>query len=684
MKNRIPIYVIVLCFPLLTMAQPAKKQPAKDKAPTKKEMADMMKEMQGAIGEMSPEDKKTLDSLGFKMPDVKSIQKSVSGISDAQLKKAYENENRIVPVKDAARIQAAIGTTVSTSGMAAYIDKAHEFVLGKMLAGIKVEADKIYQQTRLQKSDIGKTAVFLWIYGKPMHALYLAGMASKGTPTDADYLNNYAAFLTMAGAEQIALPILENLNKQYPKNSTILNNICQAWFGLGDIDRANKYADSVLRIYAYHPQANLTKCLIEESKGNIPAAIEAAKRSVRKGYSQEKENKLNKLGYKLKPADLDWDRPMPQDAMGLAKFTWPEYPLEVDKTKLLGLEWITFRENCDKQLKELSKKMELLEKETEEQNKKRLQEVIQASQQGMMASIVPLSTAKAIVKLRPMIESDLGNNAFVFADELQSLQKVYDKVAEREDVLDAQQKVIDEKYEGQIGEGRTNPLEAICRDENAIRNEFLKINHDLEVAFKGYQQTAYRRINNLLYYYQYTQWPDQFELSKVWAQMAWLQMLRDQKVMFKDKSHWCVKVNVNPQKSSDSLQQFDDVACKYTSTMNLGGGEIISQCSRTIVKLSVPGIDFNMKHDVEANRIISGSVMVGVSKSLGATKGPIGAEVEANAGVGVEFDNTGVTNVAAVAGVSVNAAGQTVVGIEGRVSVNGGPSISGKGLLLGK
>jgi len=663
------------------------KPKATEKPPTQKEMQEMMKEAQKELDNMSPEDKKMMDSMGVKMPDMKKTQKSISGVSDAQLKKAFEDENRIVPLKDAARIKLVQSTTITSSGMAAYIEKAHVFVLNKMSAEIKAEADKIYQQTNLQKRDIGKMAVFLWIYGEPMHALYLAGMACKAVPSDADYLNNYAAFLTMAGAEQIALPLLENLNKQYPKNSSIFNNICQAWFGLGDIDRANKYADSAIRIYAYHPQANLTKCLIEESKGNIPAAIEAAKRSIKKGYSQEKENKLKKLGYKLKPADIDWDKPMPRDAMGLTKFTWPEYPPDVEKSKRLEKAWTVYKEDCKNEIAKLEIKRKRLEKEVEIENNKRIKEVIQASQQqGKMVSLVPESAPKAIIKLRPLVEGDEGNTSFVFENDMQKMAKIYKKVADKEDILNAQQKALDEKYEDQIGEGRANPFEAICKDENAIRNEFLEVNHDLEVAFKAYQQSAYRRMSNLIYYCQYTQWPEQFELSKVWAQIAWLHMLGDQKVVFRDKSNWCKEPKAKDKPSpTDSLQQFDDVACKYISTMDLVGGEIISQCSRIIVKLHViPGVELNFKHDIEAHRIISGSLMVGVSKSIGISKGPIGAEIEGTAAVGVEFGDSGVTDFVGVVGVNVNVAGQTVIGVEGKAGVNGGPSVSGKGLLRGR
>src|SRR5689334_3064398 len=89
---------IFICSSIL--AQPGKKSSQKDKPPTQKEMEDMMKEMQKEMDGMSPEDKKTLDSMGVKVPSMKDVPK----MSDKELADAWENENRIVPVRDAARI----------------------------------------------------------------------------------------------------------------------------------------------------------------------------------------------------------------------------------------------------------------------------------------------------------------------------------------------------------------------------------------------------------------------------------------------------------------------------------------------------------------------------------------------------------------------------------------------------
>ena len=47
--------------------------------------------------------------------------------------------------------------------------------------------------------------------------------------------------LTMLGAEQMAIPILNNLNSRFPGNTTVLINIGQAWFGPEDLDRSVRY-----------------------------------------------------------------------------------------------------------------------------------------------------------------------------------------------------------------------------------------------------------------------------------------------------------------------------------------------------------------------------------------------------------------------------------------------------------
>lgn len=674
-KYVLVILLQILCTVLLAQAKP--KQKGKEPPPTRKEMEDVMKEMQKAMEEMDPEDKKMMDSMGIKMPDLKGVRKNMAGITDAQLKKAEEEDNRIVPLKDAARINAALAVKLSNADMGAYINKTNQAVLAKLSSATKAKAAGIYQEIISAKKSVANTAVGLWMGGKPTLALYLMGEACKTEPANSINLNNYASFLSTCGAEQLALPILNNLNKRYPKNSSILNNITQAWLGLGDVARAEKYADSTIRIAAFHSQANMAKCLIEESKGNIPQAIEAAKKSIRKAYSTEKENKLKKLGYKLKSDDLDWNLPMPQDPLGLGKFTWPGFPLHVNSSKPAELEWKVFKNECQEKIDELNVKREKLEQDFLTQSGIRNQQIIQASQKGQYIPLLPTYAAKAMIKLGPGVNDVNGNASFVFVKQLEPVTETLSEVPGHEAVLAEKQKKIDEKYEEQFGEGKPNPFDKVCKEENGIRTEFLSsVNGKLQSSYKSYLDYVRKRTSDLLYYYQYISWPEQYELYKVTAQINWLTQIKDQRVFFKEQSNACK--DASKKNKPDSLQNFDDVACKYVSKLNLGVYRIISSCSNLVGEFDFGGLKINLSDNVETGRF-SGSAMVGVRKGF---DGPAGSEVEIGVDGVVEWDETGLTDGGFIVGVEAGAAGATAGG-EVKATINTGVSTSGKGILQG-
>lgn len=676
--------LITLVLAIVVITQPyaqTKPKPAPEKPPTQKEMQEMLKEAQKEMDNLSPEDKKLMEEMGIKLPDTKALKKAVDGTTDAQVKKTIENDNRIVPAKDVARINAALAVKLTNAQMSNYISETQQAVVAKLTPTVTTQAAEIYKQLTAAKKSVANAAVAFWIDGKATLALYLMGEACKADITDDNNLNNYAAFLTMCGAEQLALPILNNLNTRYPKNTSILNNITQAWLGLGDVVKAEKYADSTTRLFANHSQANMAKCLIEESKGNIPKAIEAAKKSIRRAYSTEKERKLKKLGYKLKPADIDWDAPMPQDALGLAKFAWPEYPLKVEDNALLEKEWNDFKALCQTQIDQLADKQKRLEKEYIDKSAIRNQQIMQASQQGQYVQAIPGYTAKAMVKLAPGISDVYGNTSFVFANEFNKIMLAQQKVTEYETELIQKQKTIDQKYKSQIGEGKANPFEAVCKDENGIRSEFLaKANSDLKMANQTYLKYTQRRINDLLYFYQYTTWPEQFELTKLTAQIAWLTQIKNQPVVFKTESRYCTKPIVKPS-NGGKLQNFDDVACQYISVLDLGVYKIVSSCSNLTGAFDYGGLKIDITSNVETGRY-AGSAEVGVSKGY---KGPRGSKTEAEVSAAglVEWDNTGITNVGAVVGVEGKIDGINIAGVEVKATINSGVSTSGKGILSG-
>ena len=127
------------------------------------------------------------------------------------------------------------------------------------------------------------------------------------------------------------------------------------------------------------------------------------------------------------------------------------------------------------------------------------------------------------------------------------------------------------------------------------------------------------------------------------------------------------------QSSLATLQNFDDVACQYVSTMKLGVYKIISSCSNLVGEFDLKGVKINIRDNVETGKY-SGTVIVGVSESFG----PPVIKGKLSAGGLVEFDNTGITDLGVVAGASVKGGPVTIAGAEVRATFNTGISTSGK------
>jgi tetratricopeptide (TPR) repeat protein len=118
-------------------------------------------------------------------------------------------------------------------------------------------------------------------------AIWMLGKACMDDMSETDNLSNYASLLTMLGGEHLAIPILQNLVQKFPKNTTLLNNLGQAWFGLGELTEAEKYLDQAMHGYALHPQANLTQCKDLLSQGRNQEAIECTKRAIQENYTSQ-------------------------------------------------------------------------------------------------------------------------------------------------------------------------------------------------------------------------------------------------------------------------------------------------------------------------------------------------------------------------------------------------------------
>ena len=693
MKNLHYVLLIIFATTVLHGISQNKTQ-TKDDMPSKQEMEEMMKEMQKEIDEMDPESKEMMKQMGIEMPDMRKLEYAVSG--------DYEDADPI-PKRDNERIQKAKQYNLNAGNIADYIKKVHNAVCAKIGANATKTGQEIYQDS---KSNGGgaQAANGLWAFGANLPAVVVLGNTLIEDPKNTDNLNNYAAFLSMTGAEEGALPILEYLNKIYPKNNTILNNIGQAWFGLGELKIAENYLDSVIAQYTGHSQANYTKSLIQEQRGDKAGAVSSMKRSIKTAYSSSKERRLNELGYQLKGTDINWHTSMPQDPLGFGQMNWPKYPQSVDESITLEKEWQVYRET----LRAKTAALEQKDQKAEEAFEKMMEDPIKMLQNQMNTNLkLPASFSPFALKARAKLEYNNEDDDKLelekYENQLQNLQVLEDDIRMIDNEHEKKLGEIEATLGRKIGEGSTQAdMEAYCAAINKSRDNRLQaVNLVLEEAntksINYWRETMSRRLN----YYQYAMPEESFELEKIQAQMMWLTLIGEQEVKFESKCTYGGEQEQGKPKAK-KLADFYDMTCKQKSVMNLGIGSVTIECNKMTTELDAGFLKYSQRENMDNGTIIRGTVEIGKDFGIGKgfAAGPVKAELKAGGGAFIEFDSEGITDAGLKGGIGVEVGsnivseatqketgmedkGTTAFGAEARWGWNSGGSLAGKGLLSG-
>lgn len=659
-----------------TLVYSQQKPPKKDKAPSQKELNDMMKEMEESMKGMSEEDKKLMESMKMKMPDMQTMKKTASFAA------AHNAPEVLVPKRDAVRLAALPKTPLTRAAVPGYLSSVNKTLQTKLPQELTDSATKLYDAVRKkypQPQAVATLAVGCWAFGRPALGLLLMGRACQDNPESADNLNNFAALLNMNGGEHLSLPILQYLNQLYPKNSTILNNLAHAWFGLGEINKASLYIDSTIRICAWHPQANQIKAAIAESKGNNEEAIKALKESIKKAYSSEKEEALKRLGYPLSGKDLAWNQALLKDPLSLSTFNMPGYPKTVDECLSGESTWELYRD----QIMQLSQKVqaEMAEAAADYQaGVPRLLHAKAGSKVGPDPMLPPISAAKAALVLPNPADGALFAQVYRLQEELVNAQQVIDSFRAAYKIQLAE---VQAKYDNKFGEGLPNPFEAACSDYTAIKNHYLNgVNSYLERLHTTYVKSLRQLLYDELYYYHNTMSPVQFASKEAEIKLRWLSGLHMRQPEFMDYER-VVCLNKPPRSEGRfKLANFDDINCAYKDTMELICGTIINSCGRTIAKFEMDNLDLlgianfsfgfeTLSADREENRNFldefqRGSVEVGISRTQSLTEGPLQLQAETAMSGFIEFDRTGITDVGGKVAATVKVAVESSKGADGK------------------
>ena len=630
------------------------------------------KEAQKALDQLTPEQRKMMDQMGISA----KVPSMPGGVSDGNVTGALGGGGEFgIPKKNGGLIAAIPNITLTAATLSTYIKSLNDFVEKSIPDDAKFTGQNAYSYFKTNKyaiEAIGNESIGFWTIGRPEIAVYIMSKACGDNSLDADLLSNFAAMLSMGGAPHRAIPLLEYLNKQYPDNTTILNNLGQAWFYLGEIDKADTYLEKTVKAFAYHPQANYTQCLIQQSKGNTARAIEKMKNSIAYSYSLDKLNMLKKLGYKVKGSDIRMPfRPDP-NPLGMRNFVRPDYPVNYDEEVQLKYVWDSFQKSIIDKSQQLNQQLQQYISYASKQAAETYKKISDKNGNVTISSVQNASTKPAGPSrlyqqtaqrnLDDMVKD--GGAAF----RLKTAKKKVDSLVKS---FQAEKDNARKKFEKQFSIKATQETELAKKGENIgydickvqwAYSEWVYKNHNepLQQAYNDYLHQLRIKTEEELYWKQFLQEGDEFIATQINAKKEWLAALSGSRYLetaYITENNNCF-VPVPDKNKKVKLAEFEDMHCAYRSTLDFIVFKHIVECGRSRVEFDAGRLkgNFNFKMDDKANNNFSKGTLEAtvIDKSVSMKKGPLQVGASVKAGMGIEFTNSGVEDVYVTGEASIN------------------------------
>lgn len=674
MKTRFILLFILLIFLNYSSYCQTGKTAAKKNPASGKELEEQLKAAQKALDNLTPEQKKMMEQMGIPTQQTNVIP---ANVTSEQVQQATGDS--YVPVKKTELIASILKIPLTNSTLPEYVAGLDEFVMENLNENAKVLGQKIYSQMQSDGYSgflIGNNAVSLWATGRVETALYLVDKLARQNPENSNNLNNFAAMLIMGGAAHKAIPLLNYLNSRYRNNTTILNNLGQAWFSLGDILQAEKYLNEVIRIYAYHPQATYTQSFIEEKKGNNAGAMEMVKKSVKYNYSIGKQNRLRKLGYSLNGNDVEFPIKPDTDPLGLNNFHQPETAKSAAEELALLETWKNFDADVQNAIVKLT-----TEKNKLQEPKK--QQMITNSQNYMAGKAVAIEETangpfykKAALKLKAL-END-GGTEYRYKKAFSALKQYIKTIETAKNAYETEAKNLKKIYDNREGGG----WDVDCNALIGLQDKYLKeYNPHFDELLNEYLHQTRIKLNEEVFWKQFMLSDADFEITKRQYQLEWLSALakaNSRLVINEDyKEYPCL---TPPEaKGSQKLADFNDINCKYNSELDWGILKMTMNCNKWETEFDAKIMKFGLKQDMDketfADQFVSCTIEIEKSVGEEAKLGPAEIGVEVGAGIGIEIDRQGVQDVYITG--KIEASAGTSMGGEAKVSLISGKATAG-------
>ena len=703
-KVLIIFYTLLFLFQISVFAQkPIDEEKVKKAVVLMKKMMEDPGQMQAVLVEIealklnSAEDKEANKrfekELMNKASEMKEKVMITGGITEKQITEMNENKDRIIPVRDDARINAVLKRNLSDGELKDFCRAVHEAVKKVMNPAAISQAEAIYSKMKAKypsTAAMGNGAISCYLYNLTQQSIYIMGKVCSQDAGNANNLNNYAALLTNHGVEQGAIPILNYLHRKYARSPVILSNLSAAWMGLGEFKTAEKYADSCIKFFPGNAaQAHYVKSVVKESEGNRQGAIEELKKSIGESYSSEKANLLKKMGGELNASD--YKKTLPADALGLSKFGFPELPKSCEVAVNATQEWDAYNKNIEAAIEEQKNKTERLKKEFDEKSiatyNAVMNSVKQKSGKSTYAFAANNNTNRSWDSYFKSLEGEFFKKGELFEKELDRLEAINKKEKKQMELAFA---AVDKKYENFCGEGQNCPETEICRAYQEVHDQYmLRMNSQYQKYFTEYIDYQRKKTNELVYAGR--QFMEK-EFYEYYASLSKLQFLGALKTVHYKKNYqiypelggfskYCINVKTNPF-TNNELANWNDLNCNNRWEMTLPFCGVATDCDKITFKFDVLFAEGSYSEDLFTGEWTNMTLEVGVgigskkvTDKLGVEIG--GAEVEI---VGfIEIDRSGTSDyggkvkAAITGGEAVPVVGSmSLIEAEGKISLKSG------------
>ena len=255
----------------------------------------------------------------------------------------------VKPVVNSAQKQAAMSLVLSESNKTAYLKKLYTDIQARMPAEKKKSMALLLDSAAGDMQALANTGVFLFLGGYQPEGLWCLAHAASVKPNDDNILNNLTGIMINMGAAPRALPLARYLASKYPRNTTVMNNLGQAWYALDELMRAKQVLDTVMLYAVYHPEANATRAAIAEREGKQEEAAAFINKSLKGAYNPGTDDYARKKGMKIDyPNVLNKKRPFPGEYINPLDFRPPPQCTNVRFAAELKSEWDAWSEQVQK------------------------------------------------------------------------------------------------------------------------------------------------------------------------------------------------------------------------------------------------------------------------------------------------------------------------------------------------